>query len=158
MYTPVFSLPPKVKIFSILAKNFGKQKLNFSRRALFHMKTRVCLKYFVHDCMPIKPMKINPLARIFSFISLEQRKFLINAYFLSQFGFCPLQTFADKIFKSKNKLCPEIVNKICNFKESHYSLRNSGCLISKNVRIALYGTERISRLAPKIYNAIPTEI
>ena len=28
-----------------------KLKLNFSRIALFHMKTRVCLKYFVNDCL-----------------------------------------------------------------------------------------------------------
>ena len=27
-----------------------KQKLNFSRSALFHRKTRVSLKYFVNDC------------------------------------------------------------------------------------------------------------
>ena len=27
-----------------------KYKLDFSRSALFHMKTRVCLKYFVNDC------------------------------------------------------------------------------------------------------------
>ena len=28
-----------------------KQKFNFSRSALFHMKTRVYLKYFVNDCL-----------------------------------------------------------------------------------------------------------
>ena len=27
-----------------------KQKLNFSHCALFHMKTRVSLKYFMNDC------------------------------------------------------------------------------------------------------------
>ena len=27
-----------------------KQKFNFSGSAQFHMKTRVCLKYFVNDC------------------------------------------------------------------------------------------------------------
>ena len=32
-------------------KNPEKQKLNFSRSALYHMKTRVGLKYFVHDCL-----------------------------------------------------------------------------------------------------------
>ena len=31
-------------------KTHKKQKLNFSRSALFHMKTRVSLKYFVNDC------------------------------------------------------------------------------------------------------------
>ena len=46
-----FSLPLKPKILSILRKKFEKQKLNFSPSALFHMKTRVCLKHFLHDCI-----------------------------------------------------------------------------------------------------------
>ena len=103
----------------------------------------------------------------------------MNAYFLSQFGYCPLvwmshsremknlinhlheralrvvydeckssfqqlldmdnsvtihkrnlQTLPCKIFKLKNKLSPEIMNKIFNFKESHYRLYNNGCLLS----------------------------
>ena len=29
---------------------FGKQKSNFSQSALFHMKTKVSLEYFVNDC------------------------------------------------------------------------------------------------------------
>ena len=45
------SLTPNIKILSILAKSSEKQKLNFSPKALFQMKTRVCLKYFVHDCL-----------------------------------------------------------------------------------------------------------
>ena len=35
----MFSLPPEMKILSVRAKS-----------ALFHMKTRICLKYFVNDC------------------------------------------------------------------------------------------------------------
>ena len=42
------SLPAKMKILLILSKKtLGKQKLNFYRRALFHMKTRVSLRYFI---------------------------------------------------------------------------------------------------------------
>ena len=44
------SLPPKIKILSTLAKTLEKHKSNFSRSALFHMKTRVCIKHFFHDC------------------------------------------------------------------------------------------------------------
>ena len=46
-------LPPsqkKKKILLILAKTAEKKKLNFSRSALFHIKTRVSLKYFVNGC------------------------------------------------------------------------------------------------------------
>ena len=45
------SLPPKFKILSILAKNFSKYTLDFSRSVLFHMNIRVYLKYFVHGCI-----------------------------------------------------------------------------------------------------------
>ena len=41
------SLPVKIENLLILVKTLEKKKLNFSRSALFHMKTRVSLKYFV---------------------------------------------------------------------------------------------------------------
>ena len=45
------SLPPKIKTLLILAKNCWKiEIIKFPRNALFHMKTRVFLKYFVHGC------------------------------------------------------------------------------------------------------------
>ena len=44
---PVFL--PKIKFCQYQQKT-SKQKLNFSRSALFHMKTRVFLKYFVRGC------------------------------------------------------------------------------------------------------------
>ena len=40
-----------MKILLMLAKTLEKQKLNFSCSVLFHMKTRVSLKYFVNDCV-----------------------------------------------------------------------------------------------------------
>ena len=42
------SLPAIIKILSILTKNDEKQELNLSRSALFHLETRVSLKYFVN--------------------------------------------------------------------------------------------------------------
>ena len=47
----VSNLPAKMKVLSILAKSLEKQEVNFSRSTLFHMKTRVDLKYFVNDCL-----------------------------------------------------------------------------------------------------------
>ena len=44
------SPPPKIKTLLILAKAGEEQKLKLSCISLFHMKTRVCLKYFVNDC------------------------------------------------------------------------------------------------------------
>ena len=46
------SLHAKVKILLKLAKTPKKQNLNFSHSTLFHMKTKVSLKYFVNDCRP----------------------------------------------------------------------------------------------------------
>ena len=40
------SLPIKMKILLILAKTLEKQKLNFSRSALLHIKTGVSLNIF----------------------------------------------------------------------------------------------------------------
>ena len=47
------SLPAKMKILLLLAKAIEKQKLNSSRSWLFHMKTRVSLKYLVNDYIDI---------------------------------------------------------------------------------------------------------
>ena len=46
-----FSPPPEMKILSLLIKISWKTKIELSCSALFYMKTRVCLKYFVKDCL-----------------------------------------------------------------------------------------------------------
>ena len=43
---------------SILAKVSEKYKLSFSHGVLLRMKTRVCLKYSVHDCSSSGPFSI----------------------------------------------------------------------------------------------------
>ena len=48
-YSLLSSLTPKI-YFKYYQKTPEKQKLNFYRTVLFHIKTRICLKYFVHDC------------------------------------------------------------------------------------------------------------
>ena len=50
----MLSLPPKIKILSILAKKISKIETKLSRTVLFHRKTTVCLKYFGQDCRFIK--------------------------------------------------------------------------------------------------------
>ena len=54
-----------MRILSVLAKTLEKQKLNFSRSALFYMKTRVCLKYFVNHYS----LRINVFVRFRNGIS-----------------------------------------------------------------------------------------
>ena len=43
--------PPKRKICQYYQKTLEKQNLNLPRCALFHMKTRVSVKYFVSHCL-----------------------------------------------------------------------------------------------------------
>ena len=50
-YCLALSPPPEMKILSVLIKSPEKPKLNFSRSPLFHMNNRVCLKYFVNNCL-----------------------------------------------------------------------------------------------------------
>ena len=42
--------PAPEMIVSTIKKSPGKQKVNFSGSALFHLKARACVKYFVNDC------------------------------------------------------------------------------------------------------------
>ena len=50
-YSLKLSLPPKMNFFSILAKKPWKIEIELSLSAQFHRKTRLCLKYFVHECL-----------------------------------------------------------------------------------------------------------
>ena len=59
-----------MNILLILAKDSLKQKLNFSRNALFHMKTRVSVKYFVNSCRSSVTCKCFYDAAIILFIFL----------------------------------------------------------------------------------------
>ena len=44
------SLPPEKEILSMLATDSLKIQIELFRSALFHMKTRIFLKYFVRGC------------------------------------------------------------------------------------------------------------
>ena len=154
--------------------------------------------------------KIQALARIFPYIPETQKRLLMDAYFMSQFGYCTLvwmnhsrtfnkrinrlhkralslvhnnfsssfselqklseevksvtihhrnlQTLAHEIFKVKNKMAPEILTEIFTQKESNYSLRNSTALQGRSIKTAMYGSETISSLEPKIRDILPTEL
>ena len=56
MFSPNFPFTTNEKS---MKKTHEKQKLNFSRSAVFHMRTRVCLKYFVHDCRLKKSLGVK---------------------------------------------------------------------------------------------------
>ena len=51
IYGLVLSPPPKIKNLSVLAKISRKTEIELCHSALFHLKTRVCLKFFVNHCL-----------------------------------------------------------------------------------------------------------
>ena len=48
----------------------------------------------------------------------------------------------------------EMLTKIFSQKESNYSLRNSTTLRGRSIKIAMYGSETISSLGPKIWDIL----
>ena len=62
------SLPPKMKILSIKAKNYSKIEIEFSRSALFYTKTntKICLIYFGQDCSTEKfALKFSTVIKLY---------------------------------------------------------------------------------------------
>ena len=61
-----------------------------------------------------------------------------------------LQILATEIYKARNDLRPEIMKDIFHSVQKPYNLRNDSTLQRRRNRIAYFGTESISSLAPKI--------
>ena len=88
-YSLVLSLPPKMKTLSVLLKIPAK-KIELSRSALFHMKTRASFKYFVHDCNNVVSFTIRDFIK--GSIKLLNHKCylkLVSAIFYQIFIFSP---------------------------------------------------------------------
>ena len=69
-----------------------------------------------------------------------------------------LQYLATELFKVKNGLSPEIMNKIFVFPEKWYNLRSGNHLARKNIRTTQYGIESVSNLGAKLWNLLSGEI
>ena len=80
-----------------MQKTFGKPKLNFFRCALFYMKTRVSLKYFVSYCLFKLFFDSNAPQTLSNLISLT---FLVPLR--------PFTLFLPKIRASKRQKSPKI--------------------------------------------------
>ena len=78
----VLSPTSEIKICQYLRKSSEKHKLKFFRSTLFHMKTRVSLKYFVNDCF-WKEFLTSNLPQIPS--NLICLTFFVNLWPLTQF-------------------------------------------------------------------------
>ena len=90
-----------MKILSILLKCPEKQKLNFSHSVLFHMKSRVCLKFFANDC---RDFDTSNLSAKTDFLALKLK---LTSYTLilslMLIGFNNLKTRVDDLHVDKLK-------------------------------------------------------
>ena len=115
------SLTPKMTILSKLTKSFCKIKIKFSRSALFHVKARVCLKYFVLDCL-------------FSASDLAQAS--LNLIFYNNFSNLRSLTQSNLL----TQLYPTVVNKVPNrvFYKSVSNLDSTKYLCNLNMEFWKY--------------------
>ena len=91
------SVPPKIKPFSILTKTIEKQTLNFSHSVLFHMKTRVFLIYFVHDCRCFSVNFANFLRK--PFFQNTSGRLLLNMQNIFSMFACQIKSGMANFFK-----------------------------------------------------------
>ena len=130
--------------------------------------------------------KIHALSRVTPYMNISKRRILMNAFFKSQFSYCPLvwmchsrannskinrlhevvsihnrniQILATEMFKIKNDLSPEIMTERFEQRnEHHYNLRNNIHFITPQIRTVYHSSESISFLGPKIWNILPDRL
>ena len=62
------------------------------------------------------------------------------------------------MYRSKHGIAPKIICELFNEANVPYNLRQDASFRSYNVKTALYGTETLSYLGPKIWNLVPSNI
>ena len=125
------SLPLKKKIFSILAKTPWKEKLNFSHSALFHMKTRNCLKYFVRGCSSSHIKRCQSLKRS----AISNNSITVLQKRLRSFHWSLIEIFVMKCFSMLSQKPNHILRKN-KLQSSQHSI--SDCLMNHLVSINFF--------------------
>ena len=105
--------------------------------------------------------KISALARVTPFMGLSKRKLLMNAFFTSQFSYCPLIWMCHSLSNNKkiNMLHERCLRTIYNDKQSSFTeLLNKGSSVSihiRNIQKLAIGMFRFyNRLSPPLMNNI----
>ena len=122
--------------------------------------------------------KLNALSRVTPYMDLSKRRILLNAFFISQFRYCPLvwmfhsrgknnkinQIYercfrACEMFKIKRGMAPELIKELILPNRQHrYELRNNPVFAVPMVKSVHNGLESLSYLGPKIWELLPLEI
>ena len=66
-----------------------------------------------------------------------------------------LQVLATEIFKAKLNISPEILKELFSFNVRNYNLRSQSTLKRIKTNSVSFGSERLSSLAPKIWDLVP---
>ena len=108
-----------MKILLMLAKTLEKQKLNFSRSALFHMKTRVSIKTGISDHFAIffglntcEKSKPEDKAQFIYKRIYEEKQIQLFKHETLDNPNTAYESFFDKFFKTYDKYFPKVRIKI----------------------------------------------
>ena len=69
-----------------------------------------------------------------------------------------LQQLAIEIYKALNNLPSSLMSELFMIKKNKYNFRNEGTLVSNHPKSVKNGINRISHLAPKVWDIVPNEI
>ena len=69
-----------------------------------------------------------------------------------------IQVLCTEIFKVKNNLSPEVMNKVFKFKKIEYNICRKATFESQNIRTEHFGIETLSYLGSKIWEQVPEDI
>ena len=114
---------------------------------LLGVKINVNLNFNDHisDLCKKASRKVSALARVTPFMGLSKRKLLMNAFFTSQFSYCPLIWMCRSRSNMLHEICQRI---IYNDKQSSFTeLLNKDNSVSIHIR-------NIQRLAIKMFSSI----
>ena len=135
-----FIVENNIDIGSKIIVEIGDYKIDNSEcEKLLGEKIDVNLNFNDHisDLYKKASRKISALARVTPFMGLSEKKLLMNAFFTSQFSYCPLTWMCHSRTNNRkiNMLHERFLRIIYNGKQSYFTeLRNKGNSVSIHIR------------------------
>ena len=118
-------------------------------------------KYHIENLCRKASLKLIALSRVVSFVDLPQKKVLFNAFFQSQFNYCPLVWMCHSITLNNkiNRLHERCLRLIYNDKQSTFhELLEKDCSVSIHTRTFQFLVTEMYKLAKGISPTIMQEI
>ena len=168
-----FDMNTKISVSSFDIENTHSQKLlgiTIDRKLNFHdhvfnlckkasantvQKMKFFIKEFFSKCDQIRSLIISVIARVFPFILLNQRKLIMKAILMSQFGYCPLVWIYNRaLYNRINSLHEKAFRLVYNdFKSSFHQLLEK----DHSVTIHQSNLQTLTIEISKVHNNIAAE-